>query len=221
LKSRNLRVTQVHVWRQPLGGEGFDRPSVTHSNSATRLRCGQNRHLPPFSFWNPFSLLAHPILPYCRPSLAVDMKEQGLPRAIRALYDVDSITVYQAFNATIAKAAVRHQSLVGPFQRERMTWIKPSFLLWMMYRSGWGTKDNQTHILAIRMTRTGFESALSQATLATYEPAVYGDASTWRDRLAVSSSVRVQWDPEESFAAGVAVPIDSDRVGRCSSAGVH
>jgi hypothetical protein len=125
------------------------------------------------------------------------MTEQIFPRAIRALHDSDSITVYQAFNAEIAEAAVRHQSFVGPFKRKRMTWIKPSFL-WMMYRSGWGSKDNQTHILAIRMTRTGFESALSQATLTIYEPAVYGDASTWYNRMAVSP-VRVQWDPEKSL----------------------
>jgi hypothetical protein len=43
---------------------------------------------------------------------------------------------------------------------ERMTWIKPSFL-WMMYRSGWGKKDSgQNRILAIDITREGFEWVL-------------------------------------------------------------
>ena len=38
-----------------------------------------------------------------------------------------------------------------------MTWIKPSFL-WMMYRAGWGYKDdNQRRILAIDLDRADFE----------------------------------------------------------------
>lgn len=64
-------------------------------------------------------------------------------RIIRALYDEDTITIYQAFNEQIAKSALEHQTFVSPpFKMERMTWIKPSFL-WMMYRSGWATKDNR------------------------------------------------------------------------------
>ncbi len=38
----------------------------------------------------------------------------------------------------------------------RMTWIKPNFL-WMMYRSGWAVKKNQERILAIKLTKKGFE----------------------------------------------------------------
>lgn len=125
------------------------------------------------------------------------MNEQIVPRAIRALHDADSITVYQAYNTQIAQAAVRHQTLVSPFKKRRMTWIKPSFL-WMMYRSGWASKENQTHVLSIRMTRSGFESALSQAALAMYDPAVYGNEAAWRQRLA-STPVRVQWDPEKDI----------------------
>jgi hypothetical protein len=37
-----------------------------------------------------------------------------------------------------------------------MTWIKPSFL-WMMYRCGWATKPGQERVLAIQITREGFE----------------------------------------------------------------
>ncbi|MFD1908579.1 DUF4291 family protein [Paenibacillus rhizoplanae] len=44
----------------------------------------------------------------------------------------------------------------GPsFRIDRMTWIKPSFL-WMMYRAGWATKTDQERILAIDITREGF-----------------------------------------------------------------
>lgn len=47
---------------------------------------------------------------------------------IRALYDRETITVYQAYNDAIADAALQAQTFVAPFSFERMTWIKPSFL---------------------------------------------------------------------------------------------
>lgn len=115
-------------------------------------------------------------------------------RQVRAVYDESTITVYQAFSPAIADAAVAAGRFVPPFKFDRMTWIKPS-LLWMMYRSGWATKPGQERILAIRMTRAGFESALSQACLSHYDPTVYPNHDTWR-RAKEHSPVRVQWDPE-------------------------
>ncbi len=43
-----------------------------------------------------------------------------------------------------------------------MSWIKTNFL-WMMYRSGWGTKPDQEIILAIRLKTTFLDSVLTQA----------------------------------------------------------
>ncbi len=51
---------------------------------------------------------------------------------------------------------------------ERMTWIKPSFL-WMMYRSGWATKPGQERVLAVELLRSGFEQALSEACLSSFD----------------------------------------------------
>ena len=48
---------------------------------------------------------------------------------IRAVYDRDSITVYQAYNKNIAQLAIQHQKFVSPFSFQRMTWIKPSFFM--------------------------------------------------------------------------------------------
>ena len=48
------------------------------------------------------------------------------------------------------------------FSYSRMSWIKTNFL-WMMYRCGWATKRNQERVLAIRITRQGFEEILSKA----------------------------------------------------------
>jgi len=55
-------------------------------------------------------------------------------RQIRALYDDQTITVYQAYSASIAIPAVKEQKLnASPdFLIGRMTWIKPSWS-WMMY----------------------------------------------------------------------------------------
>ena len=101
---------------------------------------------------------------------------------IRATYNDDSIIVYQAYNATIADAAIVSQTLDVPsFKQERMTWIKPSFR-WMLYRSGWARKSNQERILAIHLTRRGFEQALKW--------------SGTRDEGAI---VRLQWDPERDM----------------------
>jgi hypothetical protein len=75
-----------------------------------------------------------------------------------------------------------------------MTWIKPNFL-WMMYRSGWGTKPDQQTTLAISLKREGFASLLSQAVASTFDPAVFPTESEWKSAVA-SSSVRLQWDPD-------------------------
>jgi hypothetical protein len=65
-----------------------------------------------------------------------------------ALHDDETLVVYQAYSPAIAEPALAEGTFVEPFRRERMTWIKPSFL-WMMYRSGWATKPGQERVLAI------------------------------------------------------------------------
>ena len=77
-------------------------------------------------------------------------------RQIRALYDDETIAVYQAYSPEIAEPALAAGTFVPPFGMNRMTWIKPSFL-WMAYRSGWATKPGQTRVLRIHLTRPGFE----------------------------------------------------------------
>jgi hypothetical protein len=101
---------------------------------------------------------------------------------IRASYTPTTITVYQAYNKTIATCALSTQSLNVPtFKSDRMTWIKPSFP-WILYRSGHATKPNQEHILALHLTREGFEQALK-----------------WSGRREDGAEVRVQWDPERGM----------------------
>lgn len=119
------------------------------------------------------------------------------PRQIRAVYDDETIRVYQAYNDLIADAALARGTFVSPpFKRERMTWIKPSFL-WMMYRAGWGHKDrDQCRILAIDIARDGFEWALAHSCPSHPDPSMSKD--DW-ERLKASAPIRVQWDPERNL----------------------
>lgn len=116
---------------------------------------------------------------------------------VRARYGAETITVYQAYPPEIARAALAAGRFVPPFKRERMTWIKPSFR-WMMYRCGWATKPGQERVLAVEITRAGFEWALAHACLSSYDPQRYADRATWSRQLR-ASPVRVQWDPERSL----------------------
>lgn len=116
---------------------------------------------------------------------------------IRALYDENTITVYQAYRPEIALPAVENNKFVPPFSLNRMTWIKPSFL-WMMERSNWARKPGQEHVLAIKISRAGWEEALSQAVLTGYESGVYKDYADWSAQIK-RAQVNVQWDPERTI----------------------
>ncbi|GAB3932557.1 hypothetical protein GCM10027614_01960 [Micromonospora vulcania] len=116
-----------------------------------------------------------------------------LPRQIRGVYTAETITVYQAYPPHIALPALAGGRFVAPFKRERMTWIKPSFL-WMMYRCGWGFKPGQEHVLAVEITRAGFEWALGRSCLSHYDADRHASRQAWSEQVKISP-VRVQWDP--------------------------
>ena len=119
---------------------------------------------------------------------------------IRAVFDKETITVYQAYNKAIATKATINNKFVNPFSFTRMTWIKPSFL-WMMERSNWGTKSNQEHILAIKIKRNYWEKALSLAVLTHPDLRVYVNEDDWRNKFS-KSPIHIQWDPERSIRGG-------------------
>jgi uncharacterized protein DUF4291 len=119
-------------------------------------------------------------------------------RQIRARYDEQTVTVYQAYSNQIADRALEAGTFVAPFSFERMTWIKPSFL-WMMYRCGWARKDErQQRVLGIQISRAGFEQALDYGWLTSYDRHVYDSVQEWQAKK-VASPVRIQWDPERSL----------------------
>lgn len=118
-------------------------------------------------------------------------------RQTMALYDDETIRVYQAYSDAIADAALSHGRLVSPpFSMNRMTWIKPSFL-WMMYRAGWGHKDeNQRRILAIDIRRDGFNWALAHSCPSHPDPSL--SPAEWR-AFKARTPVRIQWDPDRDL----------------------
>ncbi|WP_232376731.1 DUF4291 domain-containing protein [Amycolatopsis aidingensis] len=116
---------------------------------------------------------------------------------IRALYTASTVTVYQAYSPEIGLPAIRDGRFPAVWRRDRMTWIKPSFR-WMMYRCGWGTKEGQETVLAVEITREGFEWALTRACLSHYQPGLHADQATWKRRLR-QAPARVQWDPERDL----------------------
>lgn len=118
-------------------------------------------------------------------------------REIRATYGAATVTVYQAYSPELGLPAAREGSFPVTWKRSRMTWIKPSFL-WMMYRCGWATKPGQETVLAVEITRDGFEWALRNACLSHYERGLHPDRSTWQRQLK-RSPTRVQWDPERDL----------------------
>ncbi|MGC4946341.1 DUF4291 domain-containing protein [Streptomyces sp. DT224] len=116
---------------------------------------------------------------------------------IRALHTAGTVTVYQAYTPSLGLPAARDGRFPAAWKRDRMTWIKPSFL-WMMYRCGWGTKEGQETVLAVEITREGFDWALGHAELSHYERGVHPDHATWQRDLR-RAPARVQWDPERDL----------------------
>lgn len=85
-------------------------------------------------------------------------EENRVPdRQIRAAQTATTVRVYQAYSPSIADAALEKQTVEpgGP------TWFTPSFRL-AAYLSGNGSKPGHERVLAIDLTREGFERALTE-----------------------------------------------------------
>ena len=115
-------------------------------------------------------------------------------RHILAQFDEQSVYVYQAYRPEIADYVIKNQKFGGEFSFNRMSWIKPNFL-WMMYRSGWASKEGQERILAIKLKRQFFDEVLRSVVESTYVSAHYPSREAWQAAVA-NSDVRLQWDPD-------------------------
>jgi hypothetical protein len=145
---------------------------------------------------------AHPVFPAKSSGLAgapgATLSAMHQPQhEVRAVHTASTVTVYQAYAPEIGLPAAREGRFPAAWKRDRMTWIKPSFL-WMMYRCGWAAKEGQETVLAVEISREGFEWALRNACLSGYQPGVHPDRATWQRELK-RSPTRVQWDPERDL----------------------
>lgn len=113
---------------------------------------------------------------------------------IMAQYNEEKIIVYQSYQKEIGEFAVKNQYFGGAFSLERMTWIKPNFL-WMMYRNGWATKENQEYVLAIHLKIGAFKRYLENAVYSSYDERLGISREEWQNQVK-ESSVRLQWDPD-------------------------
>src|SRR5262245_8940786 len=117
-------------------------------------------------------------------------------RHILAQFDDGSVIVYQAYRPAIGHFAAKNGYFGGQFSLNRMIWIKPNFL-WMMYRSGWASKEGQEVVLAVRLMRSAFDEILRRAVPSSFVPGVYENEAAWKTALA-RSDVRLQWDPDHN-----------------------
>ncbi|MBS1792691.1 MAG: DUF4291 domain-containing protein [Acidobacteria bacterium] len=130
-------------------------------------------------------------------TIAYDEQQPCWPaggRHILAQFDDDSIVVYQAFRPAIGRFAAEKGFFGGPFSYDRMSWIKPNFL-WMMYRSGWGAKEGQEVVLAVRLKRDFFDRILAAAVPSSFDENLFPERAEWSAAVA-ASDVRRQWDPD-------------------------
>ncbi|QKW20085.1 DUF4291 family protein [Kitasatospora sp. NA04385] len=123
--------------------------------------------------------------------------EQTPKRQVRARYDEETVTVYQAFGPEIAEPAAAAGRFPAAFDPGRMTWVKPSFR-WLMHRSDWARSAGQERVLGVVIRRAGFDAALEAAVLSSYERGVHDSRAAWQRELR-RAEARVQWDPERDL----------------------
>ena len=116
---------------------------------------------------------------------------------VLAHFDADTIVVYQAYRESIGRHAIAHGQLGGAdFSFNRMSWVKPNFL-WMMYRSGWGTKPGQEITLGLRIRRPFFDRVFREGDASAFHAALQATQEDWK-RTVDHSEVRLQWDPDHA-----------------------
>lgn len=117
---------------------------------------------------------------------------------ILAQQNEEALVVYQAFNHQIANFAIENQFFGGNhYSYNRMSWIKTNFL-WIMYRAGWGTKENQERILGIWILKSDFEKILHEVAHSSYQSHIYGSREAWQEALKKTEG-RLQWDPDHDI----------------------
>lgn len=111
-------------------------------------------------------------------------------RHVVANYDDDCVIVYHVVNEETADYATQ-ENMLGELPLDG-AWFTPSFLLTVQ---DW----HESHrIIAVYLTRIGFDSILKKAVPADYDPTIYADHDAWHRALNVSW-VRLRWRHDYDF----------------------
>ena len=100
---------------------------------------------------------------------------------VAAQYTDTTVTVHQAYAPAIGRPAARDGRFPPSWTRDRMTWVKPSFL-WMTDRCGWATRRIRRRC-SPSASAGGFAGALRHARLTHHDPAAHPHRDAWRRRL--------------------------------------
>ncbi|MEQ1570416.1 MAG: DUF4291 family protein [Myxococcota bacterium] len=101
------------------------------------------------------------------------------PRTLCASFDERVVTVWQAHSNAVADAAVAAGRFGGrAWRTDRVTRFRVS-LPSLLARNGWATRPGRERILAVHVSRGGFDALLRQAVHASFEPELYPSRSGW------------------------------------------
>lgn len=122
-----------------------------------------------------------------------------MTRTLRATFDDHQVIVWQAHRAEIAAHAVATGRLGGPGWRlDRVSRFRLS-LPSVLARSEWGQRPGREHILAVALSRAGFDALMNQAVLAAFETPIYPTRMAWA--LATRyANVTVDWHPDVDYS---------------------
>jgi hypothetical protein len=151
--------------------------------------------------------------PITEPYITQDPRWPASGRHIQALFDAESVVVYQAYQHEIGYFAAHYGYFGGGFCLNRMSLIKPIYM-WMIYRSGWGTKEGHEVTLAVRLRRDAFDEILRRAVHSTARPRRSG-ASAWASRARCRSVVKEglfdqDTQPDTHGVAGQVAPQEAE-----------
>jgi len=126
------------------------------------------------------------------------LAEQALPpagRRVLATFDDRRVVVWQAHRPDVADAAIREQRFGGgSWRTDRVTRMRLS-LPSLLARCSWGLRGGRERILAVSVSRAGFDAILRQAVPAEFEPDVYPTKAAWH--LATRfANVSITWHPD-------------------------
>lgn len=120
-----------------------------------------------------------------------ELPESG--RQIIGYEEEGGVYLYQSFDAATAAYAVVRQKFGGTsYDFAETAWMTPSFL-WMMDYSGWSSKPGKNRVLAIQISREGFEEILREGVYDKFNEDMYDEESVWREAVQ-NSDVRIEWD---------------------------